>query len=77
MTKIWTQHYEKEVASNLITVEDLKNDYKFLNKENIQKFSKLENKLTVEHKKELTSDVEKLFQIKLLKQKLNELKKVN
>ncbi len=61
----------------MITVEDLKNDYKFLNKENIQKFSKLENKLTVEHKKELTSDVEKLFQIKLLKQKLNELKKVN
>ncbi|WP_339020347.1 hypothetical protein [Spiroplasma endosymbiont of Atherix ibis] len=33
--------------------------------------------MTVENKKQLTSDVEKLFQIKLLKQKLNELKKVN
>ncbi|WP_339020759.1 hypothetical protein [Spiroplasma endosymbiont of Atherix ibis] len=61
----------------MITLEDAKNDYKFLNKENIQKFSKSENKLTVEHKKQLTSDVEKLFQVKLLKQKLNELKKVN
>ncbi len=61
----------------MISVEDVKNDYKFLNKENIKKFSKSENKLTVEHKKELTSDVEKLFQTKLLKQKLNELKKVN
>ncbi|WP_339020275.1 lipoprotein [Spiroplasma endosymbiont of Atherix ibis] len=77
VAKIWSEHYEKEVASNLITVEDVKNDYKFLNKENIQKFSKSENKLTVEHKKQLTSDAERLFQNKLLKHKLNELKKVN
>ncbi|AUB31592.1 lipoprotein [Spiroplasma floricola] len=79
VTKIWTQHYEKEVANNLITIEDVKNDYKFLNKENIQKYSKPENKdkLTVEEKKQFTNDVEKLFKAKLLKQQLNELKKVN
>ncbi|WP_339020348.1 lipoprotein [Spiroplasma endosymbiont of Atherix ibis] len=40
VAKIWSEHYEKEVASNLITLEDVKNDYKFLNKKNIQKFSK-------------------------------------
>ncbi|AUB31347.1 lipoprotein [Spiroplasma floricola] len=79
VTKIWTEHYEKEIASNLITVEDGETNYKFLNKENIQKFSKPENKdkLTTEEKKQFTNDVEKLFKTELLKKKLNDLKKVN
>ncbi|WP_339020212.1 hypothetical protein [Spiroplasma endosymbiont of Atherix ibis] len=79
MTKIWTEHYEKEVAGNLIGVESMEENNEFLNKYNIQKFSKSENKskLTIENKKQLTNDVEKLFKVKLLKEKMNELKKIN
>ncbi|AUB31636.1 lipoprotein [Spiroplasma floricola] len=79
VTKIWNEHYEKEVAVNLIGVESMEEDNEFLNKHNIQKFSKPENKnkLTVENKKQLNNDVEKLFKVKLLEEKLNELKKVN
>ncbi|WP_339020268.1 hypothetical protein [Spiroplasma endosymbiont of Atherix ibis] len=33
--------------------------------------------MTVEEKKQLTADVEKMFKVDLLKQKLNELKKIN
>ncbi|AUB31759.1 lipoprotein [Spiroplasma floricola] len=79
VSKIWSQHYEKEVAANLIGVESMEESNEFLNKYNIQKFSKPENKdkLTNENKKQLTNDVEKLFKVKLLEEKLNELKKVN
>ncbi|WP_339020383.1 hypothetical protein [Spiroplasma endosymbiont of Atherix ibis] len=50
-----------------------------MNKYNIQKFTKQENKdkLTIQNKQQLTNDVEKLFKVKLLEEKLNDLKKVN
>ncbi|AUB31748.1 lipoprotein [Spiroplasma floricola] len=76
--KIWTKHYEKEVLGNLIGVESMEEDNEFLNKYNIQKFSKPENKdkLTIENKKQLTNDIEKLFNAKLLREKIDALKKV-
>ncbi|AUB31612.1 lipoprotein [Spiroplasma floricola] len=79
VTKIWTEHYEKEVTENLIGVEIIEKNNEFVNKENILKFSKPENKnkLTIENKKQLANDIEKLFKIKLLEEKLNDLKKIN
>ncbi|AUB31751.1 lipoprotein [Spiroplasma floricola] len=77
--KIWTEHYEKQVVSNLIGVESMEVQNEFLNKFNIQKFSKPEwkDKLTSQNKQQLTNDVEKLFKVKLLEEKLNDFKKIN
>ncbi|AUB31246.1 lipoprotein [Spiroplasma floricola] len=79
VTKIWTEHYEKEIVGNLIGVTASEESNEFINKVNIQKFSKPENKnkLTAENKIQLTNDVQKLFKTKLLEEKLNTLKKVN
>ncbi|WP_339021739.1 hypothetical protein [Spiroplasma endosymbiont of Atherix ibis] len=57
----------------------MNNDYEFLVKSNIQYYSIPENKdkLTIEEKKQFTNDVEKLFKVKLLTEKLNKLKKLN
>ncbi|AUB31755.1 hypothetical protein [Spiroplasma floricola] len=79
VTKIWSQHYEKEVRNNLIALESMEEKNEFLNKYNIQKFSKPENKdkLTSQNKQQLTNDVEKLFKSKLLEEKLSDLKKVS
>ncbi|WP_339021727.1 hypothetical protein [Spiroplasma endosymbiont of Atherix ibis] len=75
--KIYSEHIKNEVLQNLIGLEENEKNYLFIKKDNILKFSNKEANITQKNKNEINNDESKILKFDLLKQKLNELKKVN
>ncbi|AUB31618.1 lipoprotein [Spiroplasma floricola] len=77
VTKIYDNHINTEVFSQLIGLSETEKNHLFIKKENIKTYSKKETEIKPENKKEIENDINVILKAKLLEEKLNELKKVN
>ncbi|AUB31619.1 lipoprotein [Spiroplasma floricola] len=77
VTKIYDNHINTEVFSQLIGLAETEKNHLFIKKDNIKTYSKKENEIKAENKKQIENDINVILKTKLLEEKLNELKKVN